>query len=129
VKRPALTAAERQLRQAERESLEAAFDTFLRLVLPDLAEPVREYQFYADRLWRFDRAWPEERVAVEMEGGTYGQGRHVRPAGFEDDCWKYNTAAALGWAVLRFTGRMLVREPDECAALIVKALDRLKVMA
>jgi hypothetical protein len=31
----------------------------------------------------------------------------VQPAGFEDDAIKYGEAAALGWFVLRVTGRMV----------------------
>ena len=53
--------------------------------------------------WRFDFAWPERKLAVEVEGGHWMQGRHVRGQGFENDCEKYNEAALLGWRVLRVT--------------------------
>ena len=66
-----------------------------------------EYRFYPTRSWRFDFAWPERRLAVEVEGGTWSQGRHTRGRGFAADCAKYNAAALLGWRVLRFTGEMV----------------------
>lgn len=68
-----------------------------------LPEPVAEYAFAPSRRWRFDFAWPAARVAVECEGGTWSEGRHVRGDGFERDCVKYNEAALAGWLVLRFT--------------------------
>jgi len=33
-----------------------------------LPAPVFEYRFHPSRKWRFDIAWPERRVAVEVEG-------------------------------------------------------------
>ncbi len=66
-----------------------------------------EFVFAEGHKWRFDFAWPEKRLAVEIEGGTYTRGRHQRPVGFADDCRKYNHAALLGWRVLRFTGDMV----------------------
>jgi very-short-patch-repair endonuclease len=74
-----------------------------------LPEPVREYQFATSikRRWRFDFAWPDLCIGVEVEGGVYSGGRHTRGAGFEKDCEKYNEAVILGWSVLRFTGSMI----------------------
>lgn len=62
----------------------------------------REYKFHPTRKWRFDFAWPDYKIAAEIEGGVWSQGRHVRGQGFIDDCEKYNEAVALGWTVLRF---------------------------
>lgn len=42
-------------------------------------------------------------LAVELEGGTWANGRHTRGSGYAEDCDKYNQAALLGWRVLRFT--------------------------
>lgn len=70
-----------------------------------LKEPAaREYRFDPLRRWRFDFAWPEYHLAVEVEGLIWTGGRHQRIAGFEADTEKYNAAAAAGWTVLRFTG-------------------------
>ena len=68
----------------------------------DLPRPIQEYRFAPPRLWRFDYAMPAVLVAVELEGGVWTGGRHTRGAGFLRDCQKYNCAAVIGWAVLRF---------------------------
>lgn len=69
--------------------------------------PEPEYRFHDMRKWRFDFAWPAQRVAVEIEGGIWSKGRHVRGAGFIADCEKYNEAARLGWYVLRIPAHFL----------------------
>ena len=64
----------------------------------------REYRFHPVRRWRFDFAWPELRIAVEIEGVLWqGQGRHQTAQGLAGDCEKYNEAAIAGWRVFRFT--------------------------
>lgn len=73
-------------------------------------EPVREYRFFPGRRWRFDYAWPDARVALEIEGGVWTGGRHIRPVGFLGDIAKYNTAAVEGWVVLRATPEMLTEQ-------------------
>ena len=82
----------------------------------------REYRFskVVGRNHRFDFAWPDRKVAVEVDGGTHlkGGGRHNT----DRDREKLNLAAALGWRVLRFSGAMLDR-PDECAEVIRAALE------
>lgn len=65
--------------------------------------PVREWMFAKPRRWRFDFCFPKEKLAVEIEGGTWIQGRHNRGSSIEKDLEKYNTAALLGWTVLRYT--------------------------
>ena len=72
-----------------------------------LPRPVTEYQFHPTRKWRFDFAYPDAKVAIEVEGGSFSGGRHTRGAGFEEDCEKYNAAALRGWCVLRVTPRMI----------------------
>lgn len=68
-----------------------------------LEPPVREYAFAKPRRWRFDFAWPEKRIALEVEGGTWIGGRHNRGSGYAKDCEKYAEAAIAGWAVIRAT--------------------------
>lgn len=78
-----------------------------------LPEPKCEYRFHPKRKWRFDMAWLDRRVALEVEGGvwlqtTTGRGKgHAHPKRFADDCEKYNEAALLGWKVLRVTGEQI----------------------
>jgi len=78
-----------------------------RIILADLLRPEEEYLFCEGRRWRFDFAWTYKKVAVEIEGGVWIQGRHNRGKGFINDCEKYNTATLLGWRVLRYTPQML----------------------
>lgn len=78
-----------------------------------LPEPISELVFDGVRDWRFDAAYPEQRVAVEVDGGVFNGGRHVRGKGYEDDCEKLNAAAAQGWLVLRVTPGMLERDPAQ----------------
>ncbi len=68
-----------------------------------LPAPVAEYRFAPPRRWRFDWAFPEQRVALEQEGGVWTRGRHTRGAGAIKDMAKYNEAACLGWIVIRAT--------------------------
>ena len=75
-----------------------------------LPRPETEYVFMEDRDFRFDAAYPEERVAIEVEGGTGhggGMSRHTTPEGFRKDCLKYNAAGTMGWNVQRFPPSML----------------------
>jgi very-short-patch-repair endonuclease len=72
-----------------------------------LPEPEREFKFHDTRRWRFDFCWPDQKLAVEAEGGTWISGAHSRGKHFEKDAEKYNEAALLGWVVLRFTTDMI----------------------
>ena len=65
--------------------------------------PVTEYQFASPRLWRFDLAWLIDKVAVELHGGVYTDGRHTRGNGFTADREKMNEAQLRGWTVLEVT--------------------------
>lgn len=66
-----------------------------------MGKPVREHQFHPKRKWRFDFAYPDLMIAIEIEGGIWTQGRHITPQGFMRDIEKYNAAAELGWRVFR----------------------------
>lgn len=74
-------------------------------------ELTTEYRFHAKRRWTFDFAFPEKKIAMEVEGGTFSRGRHVRGVGYANDCIKYNAATVLGWQVYRFTSDMLKKDP------------------
>lgn len=67
------------------------------------AMPLPEYRFNKGRSQhRFDFAWPELMLAVEMEGGVFSNGGHTRGSGYIKNLLKYNLAAELGWLVLRY---------------------------
>ena len=78
----------------------------------------REWRFHPTRRWRFDFAlglsysegrFEPNRIAIEIEGGIYTQGRHTRGKGFQADLDKYNHATAMGWRVFRFSTRDVLR--------------------
>ena len=72
-----------------------------------LPVPVREYRFHSKRKFRLDFAWPELKIAVEVDGGTFSNGRHVRGMGYRNDCIKINLASCSGWVVLRGDSKMV----------------------
>lgn len=65
--------------------------------------PQREVRFHPVRKWRFDLAWPELKVAVEVHGAVFSGGRHTRGDGFTKDREKINAASLLGWRVFEVT--------------------------
>jgi len=85
----------------KREHLEMKFlDQLHRLGCP---EPVTQFRFDPKRRWRFDFAWPDFDVAVDIDGGTWIGGRHTTGVGYQKDTEKMNAANILGWTMLRFT--------------------------
>ena len=94
-----------QSRQRSGPNLEEVFALQIRATKLPAAQ--REYLFHHRRKWKFDFAWPQAMIAVEIEGGTYVRGRHVRPEGFRRDCQKYNSATLMGWRVLRGDSAMV----------------------
>ncbi len=88
-------------------------------VASGLQEPVAEFCFAPPRKFRFDWAWPESKIALEIEGGVWQVGRHQRPKGFVADLSKYNEAAILGWTVLRVTSEQF--NSGEAVLLVKRA--------
>jgi hypothetical protein len=77
--------------------------------------PEKEFYFALPRKFQFDFCFVGCKVALEIEGGIYGRGKQCPLCGRKavgahtsierllEDMEKYNTAAALGYVVLRFT--------------------------
>lgn len=83
-------------------------DTFaMQLDAVGLDGYVREYQAIPGRRFRFDFCWVKERLAVEIQGGTYSRGAHARPLGIKRDYEKGNLAVQFGWKVLQFDADMV----------------------
>lgn len=76
-----------------------------------LPMPVTEHRFHPTRRWRFDYAWPEKMVAVEVQGGIWTRGAHSRGVGLTRDYAKLNEAQAMGWIVLQVVPAQLA-SPD-----------------
>lgn len=71
--------------------------------LVGLPDPATELLFHPKRKWRFDFAWEEQKLALEIHGGIHSGGRHTRGRGFVEDRAKMNEATLLGWTVLEVT--------------------------
>jgi len=81
-------------------------DTLHSKVLAQLVgfpDPATELLFHPKRKWRFDYAWEEQKLALEVHGGIHPGGRHTRGRGFVEDRAKMNEATLLGWTVLEVT--------------------------
>ncbi len=119
--------AKKTRKPREPSSLEYQFLGLWKLLAKDWPEPVMEHRFvrivdtkmrtrYVTRTgrvraWRFDFAWLDQKVAVEMEGGVFTGGDHTRGKGFDKDTEKYNAATTLGWRVLRYTIKAVEERP------------------
>ena len=89
--------------KAAREKFEQAF--FWQCVVNKLPKPERQHLFAPRRKYAFDFAWPQWKLAVEVEGGIWrrGGGAHSHPTAIIRDIVKHNLATDLGWRVYRFT--------------------------
>ena len=80
--------------EGKRQSaLEREFDA--QLSLTNLPAPERDYVFLPDRKFEWDRAWPEQRIAIEIQGNV-----HRIKARFYADCEKLCLATMAGWRYL-----------------------------
>jgi len=76
----------------------------------------QQHIFHPNRRWRFDFAWIEKKIAVEIDGGqwvVFG-GRHNR----DSDRQKINTATAMGWRILRFSTQEIKKNPCGCIDIL-----------
>jgi very-short-patch-repair endonuclease len=91
-------------------------------ILGDGTPITPEYNFDAHmgRKHRFDWAFVDDRIGVEVDGGQWaaGGGRHAK----DSDREKMNIAAELGWLVFRFSPDMLEKDPTACIEQVKRAL-------
>lgn len=84
---------------------------FFRLIgdNPAIPDPVEEFKFHPVRKWRIDLCWPEQKLALEIEGGTFqNRGAHRGSiGGYLKDIEKYNALSILGYSLLRFTPQQM----------------------
>nr|WP_218860229.1 DUF559 domain-containing protein [Petropleomorpha daqingensis] len=65
---------------------------------------------------KLDRAWPEAKLAIELDGARY----HTSPEDRRRDLARDRELAALGWVVLRFTFADVLRDPDGVRAKVLE---------
>jgi len=71
----------------------------------------KQLRFAPPRRFRFDRSYRDEHVAIELDGGVFSHGQHVRGIGYENNCVKNNLAIENGWVVLHYTSGQLRKDP------------------
>lgn len=87
----------------------------------ELPVPETEFRAVPTRKFRWDFAWPEHKLLVEVNGGTWGKGGHSTGTGIARDYEKNNLANLAGYRCLIFTGAMV--ESGEAVDMIAKCLD------
>lgn len=71
-------------------------------------------QLPAKTVW-LDRAWPEVKLVVELDGAQH----HTSPEDRRADLERDRELAALGWVVLRFTYADVLRDPEAVRAKVL----------
>jgi hypothetical protein len=88
-----------------------------------LPSPTPEHYFAKEELgrkWRWDLAWVDAKLAVEINGGGWVNGRHNRASSLEAEYEKLSHGATMGWKVILVTYGMLDR--GELWPLLERAL-------
>ncbi len=109
------------IKQLEAENTKKHRLKLLNNILPGW---VAEYKFHPTRRWRFDFCNPLHKMAVEIDGAVWSNGRHTRGSGFIKDMEKLNAAAVLGYSVLRFTPQQEDLMVETVGALLLQSCDK-----
>ena len=97
-------------------------DTFaFQLDAAGLTGYVREYAAIPGRKFRFDFCFTEQRLLIEVNGGTFTKGAHSTGQGIRRDYEKCNLATLAGWRVLSFDGKAI--KSGEAVEVIRQALE------
>lgn len=98
-------------REKRKSAPEELFDFQCRqFQLPQVERQLTFAKAAMGRMWRFDFAWRDYMVAVEIQGvvvrriggKVYTMGGHADVKGMRNDHAKHNAAILLGWSVLQF---------------------------
>jgi hypothetical protein len=94
---------------------ERALESGLAMFGRDLPPYVREHRAVPGRQLRWDFAWPDHGLLLEIQGGIYSKGRsHHTGASLASDFAKNNAAVMIGW-------RVLYLGPKDCEARALMA--------
>lgn len=83
-----------------------------------LPKPEMQALLIPSRKFRWDLAWPAYRVCVDVQGGMYSNGRHLRVQGYETDLVKSALVQLEGYIALAFTPRQI---DDNVAVMFIAA--------
>jgi very-short-patch-repair endonuclease len=89
--------------------------THSEIILVSQHKPIPKRQFM------LDFAHPSTMIAVEIHGGVYSNGRHVRPKGFSKDQEKFFLMAERGWSLFPMVPDMIHRDMIARIARFIKA--------
>ncbi|MGN2393309.1 endonuclease domain-containing protein, partial [Pelomicrobium sp. G1] len=102
--------------RASRQTRDTAIEKALLQTIREagrLPEPVSQYEIKDEtgkRITIPDFAYPERRIAIYCDGFTHHGNRDT----LESDARKRNALQAMGWAVLNFWGRQILRDAAAC---------------
>jgi very-short-patch-repair endonuclease len=86
-------------------------DEFLRRALArGIPSPLRQSNLPwqgTGRKFRADFLWPDAKLVVEVDGGTWRGGRHTRGSGYERDCEKLALACLAGYRLIKVTSHQV----------------------
>lgn len=102
-------------------------DMFIMLLEKEGFDVWPEFYFSKERLYRFDYALPEYKIAIEQEGGIWAKGNsgHSSGTGIMRDMEKSNLAQSMGWNLIRRTPDQMIT--CDTVEIINKILRRLNV--
>lgn len=89
------------------------------MIMAQKSRPIPQYQLNG---YRLDFAWPDQKVAVEVDGHDYHKTKEQRSC----DAKRDRELAKLGWTTLRFTGSDVYRDADAVAQEILTFVDQAK---
>jgi very-short-patch-repair endonuclease len=116
----------RAAKQNKKAQLEQRFLEAWGRLFRTLPRPVMQHKFHPSRKWRWDFCWPEEKLAVEIQGGSFVAGGHNRAPQQQKDYEKQRAAVALGWRVLPYN-TIDMKDPEavvsEVAQILTNARD------
>lgn len=92
-----------------------AFLELIRFPYDELSLPVPQYQLNG---YRLDFAWPEHKVAVEVDGHDYHKTKEQRSY----DAKRDRELIKKGWTTLRFTGSDVHKDADAVADEVIQIL-------
>ncbi len=106
--------------RVDRQACESELESLLHEAIAQQRIPTfRQHRVrVAGRRYRFDFAWPDQMVFVEVDGLA----EHTERSAFDNDRRRQNLLVAMGWLPLRYTWTDLTKRPHEVVTEIIAVL-------
>jgi len=110
----------RDTKKARRDAGNIWHETLRQHLVDAGLNPISEYtNIVPERRFRADLAFPEDRLAIEIDGWQY----HGKTLGsFKNDRKRQNLMVVHGWRILRFFPGEIAKSPGDCVDTILQAL-------